>query len=86
MHDHAMSDEAIVRQLTQSAISRLVEKVMKEEDLPLADALRKVYDSKLFGQVNDPETGLYREGPVFLYSMLCEEQHDAMIAPTHVAG
>ena len=81
-----MSDEAIVRQLTRSAISRLVEKVMKEEDLPLADALRKVYDSKLFGQVNDPETGLYREGPVFLYSMLCEEQHDAMIAPTHVAG
>ena len=81
-----MSDDAIVRQLTRSAISRLVEKVMKEEELPLADALRKVYDSKLFGQVNDPETGLYREGPVFLYSMLCEEQHDAMIAPTHVAG
>ena len=75
-----MSDEAIVRQLTRSAISRLVEKVMKEEDLPLADALRKVYDSKLFGQVNDPETGLYREGPLFLYEMLCEEQHDAIIA------
>ena len=75
-----MSDEAIVRQLTRSAISRLIEKVMKEEELPLADALRKVYDSKLFGQVNDPETGLYREGPLFLYGMLCEEQHDAMIA------
>ena len=75
-----MSDEAIVRQLTRSAVSRLVEKAMKEQALPLADALRKVYDSKLFGQVNDPETGLYREGPVFLYSMLCEEQHDAMIA------
>ena len=68
-----MSDEAIVRQLTRSAISRLVEKVMKEEGLALADALRKVYESKLFGQVNDPETGLYREGPVFLYDMLCEE-------------
>ena len=75
-----MNDEAIVRQLTRSAISRLVEKVMKEEELPLADALRKVYDSKLFGQVNDPETGLYREGPLFLYGMLCEEQHDETIA------
>ena len=75
-----MSDEAIVRQLMRSAISRLVEKVMKEEELPLADALRKVYDSKLFGQVNDPETGLYREGPLFLYGMLCEEQHDETIA------
>ena len=69
-----MSDDAIVRQLTRSAVSRLVEKVMKEESLPLADALRKVYDSKLFGQINDEETGLYREGPVFLYDMLCEEQ------------
>ena len=75
-----MSDDAIVRQLTRSAVSRLVEKVMKEEALPLADALRKVYDSKLFGQVNDPETGLYREGPLFLYVMLCEEQHDETIA------
>ena len=75
-----MSDDAIVRQLTRSAVSRLVEKVMKEQALPLADALRKVYDSKLFGQVNDPETGLYREGPLFLYGMLCEEQHDEMIA------
>ena len=75
-----MSDDAIVRQLTRSAVSRLVEKVMKEESLPLADALRKVYDSNLFGQVNDPETGLYREGPLFLYGMLCEEQHDAIIA------
>ena len=75
-----MSDDAIVRQLTRSAVSRLVEKVMKEQALPLADALRKVYDSNLFGQVNDPETGLYREGPLFLYGMLCEEQHDAIIA------
>ena len=65
-----MSDEAIVRQLTRSAISRLVEKVMKEEGLPLADALRKVYDSKHFGPANAPETGLYREGPASLYYML----------------
>ena len=65
-----------------NAISRLVEKVMKEEGLPLADALRKVYDSKFFGQINDPETGLYREGPVFLYDMLCEEQQFALVSRT----
>ena len=65
-----------------NAISRLVEKVMKEEGLTLADALRKVYDSKLFGQINDPGTGLYREGPVFLYDMLCEEQQFASVSRT----
>ena len=68
-----MSDEAIVRQLTRSAISRLVEMVMKEKGLSLPDALRKVYDSRLFGLINDAETGLYREGPVYIYEMLCEE-------------
>ena len=47
---------------------------MKEEGLPLADGLRRVYDSKLYGQVNDPETELYREGTVSLYDMLCEER------------
>ena len=59
---------------------------MKEEGLPLADALRKVYDSKLFGQINDPETGLDREGPVFLYDMLCEEQQFALVSRTCTRG
>ena len=68
-----MSDEAVVRQLTRSATSRLVEKVMSSEGLSLPDALRKVYDSRLYGLINDAETGLYREGPVFLYEMLREE-------------
>ena len=68
-----MSDEAIVRQLTRSAISRLVEKVMEEKSLPLPKAMTKVYESRLYELVNDPETGLYREGPVYLYSMLCDE-------------
>ena len=65
-----------------NAISRLVEKVMEEEGLSLADALRKVYDPKLFGQINDPEPGLYREGPVFLYDMLREEPQFALVSRT----
>jgi len=69
-----MSDEAIVRQLTRSAVAHLVERVMKVQSLALPEALHEVYESALFAKIKDPETGLYREGPVYLYDMLCEER------------
>jgi len=69
-----MSDEAIRRQLRRSAIAQLIEWVMKKESVSLPDALKIVYDAKLYGLIEDEETGLYREGPVYLYDMLCEER------------
>lgn len=68
-----MSDEAVIRQLTRSAISRLIGRVMDKQSLSLPDAMKIVYESKLFAKIKDRETGLYREGPVYLYSMLREE-------------
>ena len=47
---------------------------MEEENVPLKEALRIVYDSALYQKLQNPETGLYREGPVYLYDMLCEER------------
>jgi len=69
-----MSDEAIRRQLRRSAIAQLIEWVMKKESVSLPDALKIVYDARLYGLIEDEETGLYREGPVYLYDMLCEER------------
>ena len=36
--------------------------------------MRVVYSSKLYEKLQDPETGLYREGPAYLYDMLAEER------------
>ena len=36
--------------------------------------MRIVYASKLYEKLQDPETGLYREGPAYLYDMLAEER------------
>ena len=72
-----MSDEAIRRQLRRSAITLLIEWVMKKESVSLPDAMKIVYDSKLYGLIEDELTGLYREGPVYLYDMLCEERGSA---------
>ena len=69
-----MTDEGIVRALTRSALSHLIGRVMECENLEMPEAMRIVYATKLFADINDPETGLYREGPVYLYDMLCEER------------
>jgi len=69
-----MSDEAIRRQLKRSAITGLIEQVMKVESLTLPEATKKVYESKLHETINDDGAWLYREGPVYLYELLKEEQ------------
>ena len=48
--------------------------VMENEDLGIKDAMRVVYNSRLYADLSNPDTGLYREGPVYLYDMLCEER------------
>lgn len=67
-----MSSEQTI--LLDGATSDLVECVIKNECLPMAKAMDIVYKSKLYRKMEDSKTGLYREGPVYLYDMLCEER------------
>ena len=45
-----------------------------KKSLTVKEAMRVVYSSKLYEKLQDPETGLYREGPAYLYDMLAEER------------
>ena len=65
------------RYLLEAATTDLSARVMEEEHLSMKDALRIVFASKLYAKLQDPSTGLYREGPVYLYDMLCEERATA---------
>lgn len=60
--------------LFEAATADLCARVMEEEGVSLKDALRIVYGSVLYQKLQNVETGLYREGPVYLYDMLCEER------------
>ena len=60
--------------LFEAATADLSTRVMEEEGVSLKDALRIVYGSALYQKLQNVETGLYREGPVYLYDMLCEER------------
>lgn len=60
--------------LCEAATVDLSARVMQEEGVPVQEALRIVYHSGLYKKLQNVETGLYREGPVYLYDMLCEER------------
>ena len=57
-----------------AATRELCASVMENEGLGIKEAMRVVYDSRLYADLSNPDTGLYREGPVYLYDMLCEER------------
>ena len=58
----------------RAATSELVEWVARERSLDIKEAMRIVYESELYKKLQDPETGLYREGPLYLYDMIAEEK------------
>jgi len=60
--------------ILDTATRDLCASVMEHENLGLKEAMGIVYDSRLYALMADPETGLYCEGPVYLYDMLCEER------------
>lgn len=47
--------------------------IMEEYHLTYRDAIDKLYKSRTFSKVEDPETGLYYQSPVYVFDMLKEE-------------
>lgn len=62
------------KELFDIATGNLCTWVSEKECLPIKDAMRVVYSSRLYESMQDPQTGLYREGPAYLYDMLLEER------------
>ena len=60
--------------LFETAVTGLIDYVMKFESQPMQKAFKIVYGSKLHRRLSNPATHLYSEGPVYLYDMLCEER------------
>ena len=65
------------KQLFDIATGNLCAWVSEKEGCTIKEALRIVYLSRLYEKLQDPGTGLYREGPAYLYDMLAEERGSA---------
>lgn len=53
----------------RDVITMLVEK----RNLTIAEAMNLFYTSKTFENLNNPETGLYFQSPVYIYDILEQE-------------
>ncbi len=51
----------------------LVPMIMEEYHLTDKEAINKLYQSNTFAKIEDPETGLYYQGPVYVFEFLKEE-------------
>lgn len=59
--------------LKEGLVADLVSRVMEDYHLDMKKALDVVYSSFLFEKLSDPDTGLYKEGPAYVYSFLKDE-------------
>lgn len=59
--------------LKEGLVADLVDRVMTEYHLDIEKALDVVYSSEIFQKLSDPATGLFKEGPAYIYSYLKDE-------------
>ncbi len=51
----------------------VIEILMEEKNLSIEEAMDIFYRSNTYRKLERPETGLYYQGPVYIYDFLCEE-------------
>ena len=62
--------QEMVEYTTQDVIRYLIE----DDGMSLNQAMNTFYMSDTFSKLNDVETGLYIEGPLYVYELLKKEQ------------
>lgn len=61
--------------LVNHIVDRLTEYLIIDNDMELADALKIVYQSKVYQQLQDEEGGLYIQSPSYVYELLLKEKN-----------
>lgn len=59
--------------MTECLCEDIVPMIMEEYHLTDKEAFDRLYKSKTFSKIEDPETGLYYQSPVYVFDMLKEE-------------
>lgn len=59
--------------LIESLCEDLVPMIMEEYHLTDIEAIDKLYKSRTFTKIEDTDTGLYYQGPVYVFEFLKEE-------------
>ncbi len=59
--------------LVSHIVDYLTEYLVTDHDMELADALKIVYQSKVYQQLQDDKGGLYTQSPSYIYELLQSE-------------
>ncbi len=59
--------------LIECLCNELVPMLMNEYDMDEQAAIEKLYRSRTFSKLEDPDTGLYYQGAVYVFEFLKEE-------------
>ena len=59
--------------LVSHIVDRLTEFLVIDHDMELANALKIVYQSKVYQQLQDEDGGLYAQSPSYIYELLQRE-------------
>lgn len=60
-------------QMIEYMIQDLVEILSETSGMEYDSAMKIIYDSEVYSKLLEPETGLYRESPAYVYGLLQDE-------------
>ena len=61
--------------LINHIVDRLTEYLVLDRDIDLAEALKIVYNSRVYQHLQDAVGGLYTQSPSYVYELLKQELH-----------
>ena len=61
------------QQMMEYMVQDLVEILSEEKSIEFDIAMKTIFDSETYEKLIDPETGLYRESPPYVYGLLQDE-------------
>lgn len=73
---HELDKQIMIECLT----SDLIQMLMEDRNLSMADAMSTLYNSKTYEKLEDERTGLYYQGAVYVMEFLNEELGNAQSA------
>ena len=59
--------------LVNHIVDRLTEYLLLDKNIELTEALKMVYQSKIYQQLQDEKGGLYAQSPSYIYELLQKE-------------
>ncbi len=63
------------KQMMEYMVQDLVEIISDVQEIEYDKAMQMLFNSLIFDKIMDPETGLYRESPSYVYGLLTDEMN-----------